>query len=86
MRDTPYAKELATASIAHGAHECRIERLYVKKAKQVEIRFSWWKNGRMTPRPLDVTENELFSLLREAIKKNVFRRGFRSKVSSLFAK
>jgi hypothetical protein len=38
MRDTPYAKELARAEI----NDCRIERLWVKKLGQIEIRFSEW--------------------------------------------
>jgi len=31
----------------------RIERLFIKEHKQVEIRVSWWPDGRMANRPLD---------------------------------
>jgi hypothetical protein len=68
MRNTPYAEERARAEI----DECRIERLYVKKHKRVEYRFSWWPNGRMIPRPLDAPEKTLLKLVEEAIKQDVF--------------
>ncbi len=73
MRDTDYATELATADI----NGCRIERLHVKSLKQDEIRFSWWKDGNMTNRPLDLPERELLALFRLAIEKNVFTEEFR---------
>jgi hypothetical protein len=68
MRETKYAREIASVDIGG----CRIERIYVKKHEQEEIRFSWWKDGRFAPRPLDLPENELLELMREAIKKGVF--------------
>jgi hypothetical protein len=60
MRDTPYAKELARAEV----NDCRIERLWVKKLGQIEIRFSWWPSTRLVTRPLDLPEHELLELLR----------------------
>lgn len=72
LRDTPYARELATAEI--GEH--RIERLLVKGSGEEEIRFSWWEGGQLRMRPLDLPEKELLPLLREAIVKGVFTEGF----------
>jgi hypothetical protein len=72
MRDTAYAKELARAEV----NECRIERLWVKKLGQIEVRFSWWPNGRLANRPLDLPEHELLELIREAIKKGVLSDAF----------
>jgi hypothetical protein len=72
MRDTPYATELATADL----NGCRIERLHVKEQDQDEIRFSWWVDGRMANRPLDLPENELLPLLRLAIEQGVFTEAF----------
>jgi hypothetical protein len=72
MRDTPYAKELARAEI----NDCRIERLWVKKLGQIEIRFSWWPSGRLVTRPLDLPEHELLELLRRAVKERVFSETF----------
>ena len=87
MRDTRYATERATASLAlDGIHECKIERLYVKENKQDEIRFSWWKNGKMMMRPLDLTEKDLIQLLKEAVKEGVFTSEFQSQVCDLFKK
>ena len=73
MRDTPYATELRTAEDAAGQ---RIERLYVKDAGREEIRFSWWKNGQIVIRPLDLPEDELLSLMHLAIDGGVFRDAF----------
>ena len=50
----------------------RIERLYVKEHDCDEIRFSWWPEGRMANRHLDVTEEQLLDLLEMAILKGVF--------------
>ena len=70
MRDTPYAKELARAEI----NNCRIERLWVKKLGQIQIRFSWWPSGRLVTRPLDLPEHELLELLRGAVSEGVLYR------------
>jgi hypothetical protein len=68
MRDTEYATEIKTAEL----NNCRIERLYVKGEGQEEIRFSWWPDGRMANRPLDLPEEELLPLLAAAMKAGVF--------------
>lgn len=73
MRDTPYARELKTAEDRFGQ---KIERLYVKEAAREEIRFSWWKDGQLMIRPLDLPEDELLSLMSTAIAKGVFRAEF----------
>lgn len=73
MRDTPYATELKTAEDAVGQ---RIERLYVKNLAREEIRFSWWKDGQLMIRPLDLPEDELLTLMKTAIEQGVFRDEF----------
>jgi hypothetical protein len=76
-RNTPYATELASATfIFPDGAEGRIERLYVKGLQQEEIRFSWWKDGRMMMRPLDLPEADLLALMRTAIVDNVFSEQF----------
>ena len=49
MRDTKYARELREPAVKKwpGGSEGRIERLYVKGTKKEEIRFPWWKNGKI---------------------------------------
>jgi hypothetical protein len=86
LRDTDYATEIATAKLTiedaqEENEEARIERLDVKGRGEdgrgeEEIRFSWWREGRMLPRPLDLTEDQLLELLRVAIDKNVFTAKF----------
>jgi len=80
MRDTDYATELATARLPSddGVHECRVERIFVKEENQEEIRFSWWKNGNIVPRPLDLPEEQLLQLLSRGIANGVFTSQFRS--------
>lgn len=72
MRDTPYATELASAEV----EDCRIERIFVKAQGQEEIRFSWWPDGNMANRPLDLSEPMLLELMRVAIEKRVFSGSF----------
>jgi hypothetical protein len=73
QRDTKYATEIASAA---DDLDQRIERLYVKGWKQDEIRFSWWRNGKMMPRPLDLPEKELLPLMSSAIRSGVFTDDF----------
>ncbi len=77
LRNTPYAKELASpAGIAFpDGSEGRLEYLQFKTGAargKDGYRFSWWREGRMLPRPLDLTEEELLKLLKKALQKNVF--------------
>jgi hypothetical protein len=73
MRDTDYATEIKTASLGQGpdGDEARIERLKVKSTGQVEIRLSWWKNGKMVPRPLDLPEASFLKLIAKGIREGV---------------
>ena len=77
LRDTKYAQELKEPGVIHwGNEEGRIERLRIKEIDQVEIRFSWWKDGKLVPRPLDLSEQDLLMLMRDAIAKDVFSAEF----------
>ena len=73
LRDTDYAEELNEPGVIQwGIEEGRIERLRIKESDQIEIRFSWWKEGRLIPRPLDLSERDLLNLMQDAIAKGVF--------------
>lgn len=76
LRDTDYATEIAHVALSDGDSEVRIEHLRVKLSGEDEIRFSWWKAGRLIPRPLDVPEQMLIELMRRAIRERVFSIGF----------
>jgi hypothetical protein len=77
MRDTKYARELVSASIPWpDSEEARIERLHIKEHNQEEIRFSWWKDGNIVMRPLDLEEKDLLLLFEDAVQKNVFSQDF----------
>ena len=77
MRDTKYARELASASISWGdSEEARIELLHIKERNQEEIRFSWWKDGNIVMRPLDLEEKDLLLLFKDAVQNNVFSQDF----------
>ena len=72
MRDRKNATRIAAAEI--GGH--RIERLHAEGDGREEIRFSWWKDGRMQTRPLDLPERELLPLMKVAIGEQVFSEDF----------
>lgn len=69
MSGNKYAVRMLAVSDANGQ---TIERIFVNSYKREEIRFSWWKNGRFIPRPLDLPESELLPLMKDAIKRGVF--------------
>ena len=81
MRDTPYATELATAEL----HDCRIERIFVKESGYDEIRFSWWPEGNMANRPLDLPETDLLDLMSAAMQARVFSSTFLAGLARLLA-
>ena len=61
MRETDYAKELIPPAVVTfpGGDEARLERLLIKETGSVAIRLSWWKDGRIMMRPLDLPEADL---------------------------
>src|SRR5688572_13881356 len=72
MRDTDYAKEIKSSVLVFpSGDEARIERLLIKSSGQEEIRLSWWKDGRMLPRPLDLSEQDFFRLIVQGIRDGV---------------
>jgi hypothetical protein len=76
MRDTRYATEQCTSKIGDN----RLERLFIKASRQEEIRVSWWPDGRMANRPLDVTEVDFIKLLAQGIADGVLSRQFLPKL------
>ena len=76
MRDTEYAAELASSRLG----DIRIERLFVKPENQEEIRISWWPEGRMANRPVDVPEKDLITLLARGIREGVLSAQFLPKL------
>jgi hypothetical protein len=85
VRDTTYAQELCEPGIQRfpSGSEARIEKLHIKESGEKEIRFSWWKDGKMVPRPLDLSEDDLIALFKDAFDKGVFTDTF--KANLLFA-
>jgi hypothetical protein len=76
LRNTDYAEERGRSAIG----ESRIERLFVKEENQEEIRLSWWPDGKMANRPLDVPESELVALLAQGIADGVLSAQFLPKL------
>jgi hypothetical protein len=85
VRDTKYATELREPGVKKWptGSEGRIERLLIKKSRTEEIRFSWWKDGRLATRPLDLSEEDLLTLFEDAIAKDVFTTEFRARLKGL---
>jgi len=80
VRDTKYAKEIREPGVIKWptGSEGRIERLFVKKIAEEAIRFSWWKNGKLATRPLDLSESDLLQLIKSAVENHVFTDSFLS--------
>jgi hypothetical protein len=88
LRETRYVRELAAAKLPAGAGgkaSIAIERLEVKKDKQVKIRFSSWQGARMQARPLDLTEEELLPLFDAALRGGVFSEQFMRDLGGVLA-
>lgn len=91
MRDTPYATELATGSVKANKEggELRVERLHIKEYDRPEIRWSWWVDGKIANRPLDLTEGQLLDLFKVGMKNGVFTTdflvGLRNRIDAVLA-
>ena len=77
IKDTKYCEIHNQGRYVDNNYTYCIEKIYVKKLKRFEIRFSLYKDLTSHPekyiaRSLDVTELEFISLLKDAIEKNVF--------------
>jgi hypothetical protein len=84
MRETKYARQLRQPGrVQWDDTEGQIERIPVNASLQEEIRFSWWKNGKLVPRPLDLSEDDLITLFRNAIANDVFTDRFRAELREL---
>lgn len=85
MRETKYAVELCEPAVRRfpSGDEARIERLHIRESREEEIRFSWWKDCKMVPRPLDLSEDDLVILLKDALSKDVFTPIFRETLRSM---
>ena len=73
MLDTDYAKELVPPAVLtyEGENEVRLERLLIKETGVVEIRLSWWKDGKMMPRPVDIPEADFWRLVAKGVRQGV---------------
>jgi hypothetical protein len=72
LRDTDYAEELARAVLPFpSGDEARVERIRIKKTDKEEIRFSWWKDGHIMLRSLDLAEPDLMTLIARGIRNGV---------------
>jgi hypothetical protein len=73
LRDTKYATLLGQVSIelSTPGSEARLERLYVKNFGGVAIRLSWWKDGNIAMRPLDLSERDFWRLVAKAIQEGL---------------
>jgi hypothetical protein len=77
LRETRFLRELAVAKLPVGGKAfAAVERIYVKKTKRDEIRFSLWQGAKMQAKPLGLPEAELLPLLKTGLEAGVFSDDF----------
>ncbi|MEA5009683.1 hypothetical protein [Clostridium tyrobutyricum] len=81
MKDTKYCQIFSQGKISDQEYTYCIERIFVKSKDREEVRFSLYKDTivshqRYIPRSLDVTEEELIQLMKQAIDNSVFSKEF----------
>jgi hypothetical protein len=86
IRSTKYCDLLAQGVTQEGADISAVEKIFVKSLKREEIRFAWYKERdgvkHFQPRPLDLTEDELFELLKDGMRKGVFSEDFKANLKT----
>lgn len=87
IKSTDYCDILKQATHRNGDKAHKIERIFVKHKEQIEIRFAYYKQKKgkdyLIPRPLDVSEDELFEVMEEACKNGVFSSEFKNRLKLL---
>ncbi|MCB2354728.1 hypothetical protein [Clostridium estertheticum] len=81
IKETKYCQVLSQGKLADEEYTYCIEKIFIKDKKRDEIRFSLYKDTmkskeRYVPRSLDVTEEQLLQLMKEAIAGAVFSKEF----------
>ena len=81
IKHTKYCQILNQGKLADEEYTYCIEKIFIKAIKRDEIRFSLYKDTirseeRYIPRSLDVTEQQLLQLIKEAIQEAVFSKEF----------
>ncbi|MCH4198729.1 MAG: hypothetical protein LKF87_13865 [Clostridium tyrobutyricum] len=81
IKDTKYCQIFSQGKISDEEYTYCIEKIFVKAKEREEIRFSLYKDTivshqRYIPRSLDVTEEELLELMKQAIDNSVFSKEF----------
>jgi hypothetical protein len=61
----------------------RTERVFDREAREVAIRFSVWRHGKIDLRPLTMPEDELLVLIGEAVAARVFSADFLDELSAI---
>ena len=75
MRDTGYATLISQTVLPfEDGGEARLERILIKETGIEEIRLSWWKNGNIVPRALDLSEHAFWKLIGQGIVEGVLCR------------
>ncbi|MBK5241683.1 hypothetical protein [Clostridium sp.] len=81
IKETKYCQILNQGKLADEEYTYCIEKIFIKDKKRDEIRFSLYKDTikskeRYVPRSLDVTEEQLLQLMKEALSGAVFSKEF----------
>ncbi|MBP2031905.1 hypothetical protein J2Z42_000570 [Clostridium algifaecis] len=88
IKDTKYCRIFSQGKMSGEEYTYCIERIFVKAKDREEIRFSLYKDTiislqRYIPRSLDVTEEELIELIKQAIDNSVFSKEFIKNLNEL---
>ena len=91
LKETRYCKVLKQAKIRENNVAYGIEKIFVKKLNQEEIRFVYFKDTvrreeQLIARPLDLPEDDLINLIELSIKQNVFSKEFLRKLKVILTK
>ena len=80
MKKSELADVSVTASLSPGGREFRMEKLSTGESGGGAIRFSSWKNEKLLPGPLELSEKEFIELIHQAIHAGVLSQNFEGKL------
>lgn len=91
IKSTKYCILEKQARVQNGDDVAAVEDIFVRHLNRNEIRFAFYKTDgitgkdRFVPRPLDLTEEELLSLFKESVQKDIFTKHFKDELTRIMS-
>ena len=79
-KETKYCKIIRSVTVEDGDERFAIEKIYIKSLKRYEVRICLYRINKFIPRPVDLSEDNLVTLLLVGLKAGVLDDKFKQEL------